>query len=75
MPCLNPDGTITEQARALLRAAGAPVTPEELAVIIGQPLFRVRSSLRELSAAGLVEQAGDRYSTTAKGAQKTELAA
>jgi hypothetical protein len=58
MPCLNPDGTLTQTARALLAAlettAGAAPA---LATHTGFPLWRVRSSLRELCGHDLVEVA------------------
>jgi predicted transcriptional regulator len=44
------------------------LTSEEIAGKTGQPLFRVRSGLRELKNAGLVEEKVDKYalSTTGK---------
>ncbi len=58
MPCLNPDGTLTETARALLAAleTAAGAAPA-LAAQTGMPLWRVRSSLRELRGHDLVEVA------------------
>jgi predicted transcriptional regulator len=37
------------------------LSPEEIAGKTGQPLFRVRSGLRELKNAGFVENTGDKY--------------
>ena len=37
------------------------LTPEEVAGKTGQPLFRVRSGLRELKNAGFVEEIESRY--------------
>jgi predicted transcriptional regulator len=37
------------------------LSPEEVAGKTGQPLFRVRSGLRELKNAGLVEEKDDKY--------------
>jgi predicted transcriptional regulator len=70
MACVNPDGTITASARALLGAASEPMSPEELARKVGQPLFRVRSSLRELIGAGLIEESGEKYAATEQGKAK-----
>jgi len=70
MACVNPDGTITASAKALLGAASEPMSPEELAGKIGQPLFRVRSSLRELTGAGLLEESGEKYVATEQGKAK-----
>ncbi len=67
MACINPDGTVTPSARSVLRAADAPRTPEELAGATGLPLYRIRSSLRELVSAGLLSEQETRYVTTEKG--------
>ncbi len=67
MACVNPDGTITPTAKALLQSLESPLTPEEIAAKIGAPLFRVRSSLRELAGADLVSESEGRYRTTDKG--------
>jgi predicted transcriptional regulator len=37
------------------------LSPEDIANKTGQPLFRVRSGLRELKNAGFVEEAEDKY--------------
>lgn len=49
-----------------------PRSPEEVAEKTNMSLFRVRSGLRELSYAGLVEVAGERYELTAKGAESLQ---
>lgn len=59
MPCLNPDGTLTRVARALLTVlergqADAP----GLSAGTGLPLWRVRASLRELAGQDLVASPG-----------------
>jgi predicted transcriptional regulator len=69
MACVNPDGTITTTAKSLLQSLANPLTPEEIAAKIGVPLFRVRSSLRELEGAGLVSESEGRFRTTDKGRQ------
>ncbi len=56
MPCLNPDGTLTPTARALLTALEAAATAAPaLAAHTGLPLWRVRASLRELRGQDLLE--------------------
>lgn len=70
MACVNADGTITPTAKALLQSLADPLGPEEIASKIGAPLFRVRSSLRELQAAGFVAESGGKYSTTDQGRAK-----
>lgn len=68
MACINPDGTITGSAKDLLRVIiGEPLTPEEISKQLGQPLFKIRSSLREMVSAGLVNEEGDQYIITEKG--------
>jgi predicted transcriptional regulator len=37
------------------------LSPEDIANKTGQPLFRVRSGLRELKNAGFAEEADDKY--------------
>jgi DNA-binding IclR family transcriptional regulator len=48
----------------MLAALERPATEEEVAGVTGLPLFRVRSGLRELVAAGLVSQQGGRFVAT-----------
>jgi len=43
------------------------LTPEEVAVKTGQPLFKVRSGLRELKNAGFVEEAEQKYKLSKTG--------
>lgn len=58
MPCLNPDGTLTRTAHALLTGLEtAMCAAPALAAQTGLPLWRVRSSLRELRGHDLVEVA------------------
>ena len=67
MACVNPDGTITPTAKSLLQGLTEPLAPETIASKLGVPLFRVRSSLRELETAGLVSEAEGLFRTTEKG--------
>jgi hypothetical protein len=62
MPCIAGDGKPTSSGIAILKTLKSEaLLPEEVANKIGQPLFRVRSSLRELKSAGFLDQAEDRY--------------
>lgn len=61
MACISADGTLTASARKMLEALQQPATPEEVAQATGLPLFRVRSGLRELAQAGLIEEVEGRY--------------
>jgi predicted transcriptional regulator len=70
MACVNPDGTISESAKALLNTVQSPLTPEEISRQVGQPLFKVRSSLREMVQAELVREEDGKYVITEKGKEK-----
>ena len=70
MACVNPDGSITETAKALLRVLESPLTPEEIAQQVGQPLFKVRSSLREMTGAELIIEEEGKYIITERGKEK-----
>jgi predicted transcriptional regulator len=62
MPCISPDGKPTSTGVALLKSLkNGALSPEEIASKTGQPLFRVRSGLRELKNAGFVEETEDKY--------------
>ena len=68
MPCVSPDGKPTESGMAMLGALSAgKSSPEDIAAETGRPLFRVRSGLRELLAAGLVSESGEAFSLTDQG--------
>ena len=67
MACVNPDGTVTPSAVAILTALRSADTAELIAPLAGLPLFRVRSALRELVAAGLVVVVDGRQSLTEAG--------
>jgi predicted transcriptional regulator len=68
MPCVSPDGKPTSTGMAVLRALkNGTLSPEEITSKTGQPLFRVRSGLRELKNAGFVEETGDKYGLSETG--------
>lgn len=71
MPCVNADGTLTEVAERVLRAAASRgvVNDADVAALAGVPLYRARASLRELGAAGLVAAEGGSYRLSAAGEQ------
>ncbi len=70
MACISADGTLTESARRMLEVLQNPATPEDVAQATGLPLFRVRSGLREMAQAGLVEEKEGRYALTEAGKQR-----
>jgi hypothetical protein len=72
MPCINADGTISRSAELILLTCRTPASCEELAREVSLPLFRIRSAARELTAAGLLEPAGEKFRTTDKGDQAME---
>jgi predicted transcriptional regulator len=69
MPCVSSDGKPTSSGMVVLKSLkDAALSPEEIAGKTGQPLFRVRSGLRELKNAGFVEETADKYELTGTGA-------
>jgi predicted transcriptional regulator len=74
MACVNPDGTISPSAKALLKGLETPLSAEEVSGRLGQPLFRVRSSLREMLEAGLIVVQGDKYQASEEGKKKAAAA-
>ncbi|MBE3558194.1 MAG: hypothetical protein IMW89_03095 [Ktedonobacteraceae bacterium] len=73
MACVNADGTVTASARSILAAAQRAASAAEISTAAGLPLYRVRSSLRELVRAGLLRAEGERYILTEDG--RTRLSA
>jgi predicted transcriptional regulator len=62
VPCVSPDGKPTSSGVAMLQSLkNGASSPEEVANRTGQPLFRVRSGLRELKNAGLVDETEGKY--------------
>jgi predicted transcriptional regulator len=71
MPCVSPDGKPTSSGMEVLKSLkAAALSPEEIAGRTGQPLFRVRSGLRELKKAGFVEEIADKYGLSEIGANE-----
>jgi predicted transcriptional regulator len=70
MACVSADGTISASAKALIKSLESPLSVEEIASRLGSPLFKVRSSLRELVEARLIEVQGDRYLATEEGKKR-----
>jgi len=69
MPCVGPDGKPTESGIKMLGALKAGKTSaEDIAPAVGMPLYRVRSGLRDLVAAGLASESGEAYALTQAGA-------
>jgi predicted transcriptional regulator len=72
--CLNPDGTLTAIARSVLGAVEAAIVGEEaLAQAAGIPVWRLRASLREIGAVGLIKSQGEGHMLTDKGREVLAL--
>lgn len=75
MACVNPDGTLAPSAQSILKALrDGPAGAETLARQAGLPLYRVRSSMRELVEAGLVTEADGVYALTDAGKSQLKAA-
>ena len=72
MGCVNPDGTLSSQAEAILKALTSPKSVEEVARETGLPLYRVRSAVRELAGADLIEETGGSFRATPVGLELVE---
>ena len=70
LPCVSADGKPTKSGVATLTAIknGASTT-KEISENTGQPMFKVRSGLRELVNAGLVTETDKQYQLTEKGSK------
>jgi predicted transcriptional regulator len=67
MPCVKPDGTLEPMAQAIVRALSTPRTVEGVCEHLRLPLYRVRSTMRELVEAGLVAESAGVYGVTDSG--------
>ena len=67
MPCLNPNGELTEAARQILNAMEQPAALSQVAAKTELPLYRIRSAARELVEAGFAAELGDVWQITGSG--------
>ena len=67
MPCVKPDGTLEPMAQAIVRALRTPRTAEGVCEYLRLPLYRARSTMRELVEAGLVVEDDGVYGLTDSG--------
>jgi len=72
MACINPDGSLTDSAQKVLSALKKSSKDTEVASLSNLPVYRVRSSLRELVELGFVDETGDQYSMTKAGETKLQ---
>ncbi|WP_461829255.1 HVO_A0114 family putative DNA-binding protein [Aquifex sp.] len=75
MACITPDGKLTERARQILETLlrEGCKSEEEIASLVNRPLFQVRSSIREMIEAGVLERKEGKVCITGKGKEVYEL--
>jgi predicted transcriptional regulator len=66
--CVKPDGTLAPNAKKIIKACRQGATIDEMAQETGLRSFRIKSSIRELTGAGLLEQQDDQFVLTSLGA-------
>jgi predicted transcriptional regulator len=71
--CVKPDGTLSPNAAMILKVCRQPATIEEMDQKTGLRSFRIKSSIRELTGAGLLSQDGSRYRITPKGEEALQV--
>ena len=68
MPCVSPDGKPTESGLQMLAALKAGnVSPEDISTATGMALYRVRSGIRDMVAAGYAAEKDGSYTLTDQG--------
>lgn len=67
MPCVNENGEVTESARKILTAMEQPIPLAQVATTTSLPLYRIRSSMRELVEAGLAAELDGVWQVTGAG--------
>ena len=72
MACIDDTGALTPAARFVLKTLRTPRFPSDVARLTGLPLYRIRSSLRELVDLGFIEQSEETYKITQAGKEKLE---
>lgn len=72
MACIDANGKLTRSGELILLAMMKPADVEFAAKESGLPLFKVRSAVRELTKAGLLEEVAGGTKVTDKGVEKLE---
>ena len=67
MACLNPDGTLTRSAEAVLAALHESATEQQIVEHAAVPRLRVRSLLRDMAKANLIAEDEGVYRLSADG--------
>lgn len=67
MACVDDKGQLTASAKKLLRAIeNTALAPEDIAKEASLPLFKVRSSLRDMKSMGFVTESNGTYQMNPK---------
>jgi len=72
MPCIDANGNLTRSAELILLSMIKPNSIEASAKENRMPIYRIRSAVRELGKAGLIEPVSKNFQTTEKGIEKLE---
>jgi predicted transcriptional regulator len=67
MPCIDSSGQLSDTGKKILSALANHASLEMLAQQTGLPLYQIRSAVREIMRAGLIEEKNGTYVTTAAG--------
>jgi predicted transcriptional regulator len=70
--CVKPDGTLSPSAEMILKVCDKPTTIDEMAQATGLRSFRIKTSIRELTGAGLLQEEDGRFVVTAEGTAKLQ---
>jgi predicted transcriptional regulator len=66
--CIDSTGSLTITAKFLIRELGKnPLPPQDIAQSLGEPLFRIRGNLRELTEAGFIREEDGMFHLTDRG--------
>ena len=67
MACVNSNGELTQTAKDLLNSiVDEAQTPQDISKNVGQPIFKVRSSLRDMKSMGFVIEEDGKYKMNPK---------
>ena len=72
MACIDARGKLTRSGELILLAMMESSDVESAAKESGQPLFKVRAAVRELTKAGLLTETDGGFKITSKGIEKIE---
>ncbi|MCE7792433.1 hypothetical protein K8O68_08390 [Salipaludibacillus sp. CUR1] len=73
MACVNGDGKLTQSAKNILEAVDeSPKSPADLSKELAIPLFKIRSSMRDMVSMGLVQETEGAYQLAPGGRKMLE---